>query len=129
MALTLNFNTTATTDSGTSLTSAYARLETITNSDEATITIKILFYESEQAYSDNRLPILLDEIPKGLGILVVDITPAQYVSVDMSNVHTYFRNVLLNGNNLGSYPDHADQSWMGLLGIDPLNTITIVMPT
>ena len=128
MALQLNFNTPVNSDSGTSLLAVYARLDLSVDKSETSVVIKIYYYENEQAYLDNRNQIQLDEIPNDLNYISAAINGGQYANIDMTSVHNQYKDILLNGSNANNYPEGADQSWLGLLAIDPLNTIIVEMP-
>ena len=128
MALDLNFNTPATSDSGTSLSSAYARIQFTLAENEASMIIKITLYESEADRLAGRKSIHLDEIPQELQNLTEAITPVQYANVDMTAIHNQLAGIYEIGSAHANYPATADQNWLGIQDIDALNTVTANMP-
>ena len=128
MALDLTFNTPATSNSGTDLSSAYARLDLQLHENEASMGIKVTFYESEADRLAGRSPITLDEIPAELNSFLENITPVQYANVDMSSIHTQIAGIYEIGSAHANYPATANQAWLGIKDIDALNAVAINMP-
>ena len=129
MALDLTFNTPATSDSGTPLSVAYARIEATLAENEASLLLKVTFYESEAARLAGRKSIKLDEIPTELQNLIEAITPVQYANLDMTTIHNQLAGIFEIGSAHANYPATADQDWLGIQDIDVLNTVVTNMPT
>ena len=129
MALIFSFNSAVYTDSGTPLSSAYARLKTFLFNDEETVQIQIELYESELAYNDRRRRIWIDQIPTLIKVIMGTLSSNNYKNLNMTAMHNQVKGILLEGYNHNNYPDYADPSWPGLEGVDVFNTITIDMPT
>ena len=128
MALDLVFNTPATSNTGNSISVAYGRIEATIKENEASISIKVDFYETEAARLAGRKAILIDEIPTELQTLLEAITPVQYANVDMTNIHNQIAGIYEEGSAHPNYPASADQAWLGIQDIDALNTVTTNMP-
>ena len=128
MALNFSFNTDATSDSGTVLSSAHARIQTTLHPSEEAITTRLRIYESEAAYLAGRKEIWLDEITESLRVFDAVITAGQFANLDMGTIHDQFVSILQEGSGHGNYPPDADQAWLGIQDIDILNTVTKAMP-
>ena len=130
MALEFSFNTQTTTNSGTKLDLAYARLQVTLLPDEANAVIRLDLYESSTAFMNNRSTIILDEIPSELHQFTAPITPVNYANLDMTNIHNQMRQILLIGASSNNFPPIAtNPNWGGLESIDPSNAITVTMPS
>jgi hypothetical protein len=116
----LEISASLTTITGIVLTSTYGRLEIIASQNEINVVAKVHLYASESAFNNHAVPLKIKEFPTPVVASEI-LTPAQYNTLNMTNVHTKMRNLLENG-----WGNPGDEEYFA--GLGPA-TVTVVMPS
>lgn len=123
MGLLVNNVNVKTVDGG-SLTSFWIKTDVLLEEKpNPKISIKLRAYRSEEELDAGSDPVelrdtnqgLASDVPKYLGSIQDDLTPAQYANLDMTQIHNQLRDLLIQGDSHARWADltPGNQIWAG----------------